>query len=83
MKKKCKAKSLCIGRESLLKPKEGELLRFIFELREQEMGVSASMVATQAASLCREFREKSKNTQYHSARRFVKSVRFVYRVGTH
>jgi hypothetical protein len=78
-----KGKSLCMGRTSILKPVQEDLLRFIFELREQGMGVSTTMVVLKAASLSRSFGEKSRNAQYHSARRFVLRHGLVYRMGTH
>ena len=79
-----KAKSLCQGRVSILSAVEQELLRFIFELREQGMSVSITMVMLRAAHLSRQFRDKSRNAQYHhSARRFVKQHGLVHRMGTH
>jgi hypothetical protein len=81
-KKKLNAKSLCIGRASILKPIEGELVRFIFELREQGMGVTISMVRLKAISLLRDFREKSGNAQYHATRRFIRSLGLVHRMAT-
>jgi hypothetical protein len=39
-KRNSRAKSLCSGRASILKPVEAELTRFIFELREQGIGVT-------------------------------------------
>jgi len=81
--KNLKAKSHCIGRLSILTSIQQELLRFIFELREQGMGVSTVMVMLKAASLSRVFREKSRNAQYHSARRFIMSHGLVHRMATH
>ena len=52
-----KAKSQCIGQTSILKPIKKDLLCFIFQLREQGMGISTMMVMLKAASLSREFRE--------------------------
>ena len=80
--KNFKAKSLCIGRVSVLKPLEQELTRFIFELREQGMGVSTSMVMLKATSLSRDFREKSRRAQYSSTRRFISSLGLVHRMAT-
>ena len=77
------AKSKCIGRSSILQPIQEQLLRFIFELREQGMGVTTIMVMLKAASLSREYREKSRNAQYHSARRFIMSHGLVHRMATH
>ncbi len=81
--KNIKAKSLCAGRSSILKPIQEQLLRFIFELREQGMGVSISMVVLKAMFLSREFREKTRNAQYHSVRRFIRCHGLVYRMATH
>jgi DDE superfamily endonuclease len=78
-----KAKSICTGRSSILKPFEQDLLKFIFELREQGMGVSKTMVMIKAASISRPFREKSRTAQYNCAKRFVHSHGLVYRMGTH
>jgi DDE superfamily endonuclease len=78
-----KAKSHCAGRESTLKSNEADLLRFIFELREQGMGVTTTMVMLKASSLSRDFREKSRNAQYHAARRFILSHGLVHRMATH
>ena len=77
-----KAKSLCQGRQSSLAPIQEVLLRFIFELREQGMGVSITMVMLKAAHLSREFREKSRIAQYNSARRFVRHHGMVHWIGT-
>ena len=77
-----KARSLCQGRQSSLAPIQEVLLRFIFELREQGMGVSITMVMLKAAHLSREFREKSRIAQYNSARRFVRHHGMVHRMGT-
>ena len=78
-----KAKSLCLGRLSILKPIEYELLRFISELVEQGMGVTTLMVMLKAASLSRDYWEKSRIAQYNSARRFIKSNGLVHRMATH
>ena len=55
-----KAKSLCNGWPSILNPVKEDLLRFIFELREQGMGVSTTMVLFKAAALSRDFQDKSR-----------------------
>jgi hypothetical protein len=81
--KNTKAKSSCSGREPFLKVIEADLLRFIFELREQGMGVTSTMVILNAASLNRESRKKSKQAQYHAARRFILTHGLVYRMATH
>ena len=78
-----KAKSLCVGRASCLADVQDELLRYIFEQREQGIGVSTTMVIIKATSISRDFKSKSPTAQYHSARRFVKSHGFVHRMATH
>ena len=54
-----KSKSLCKGRPSTLAPYTNPLLSYIFELRETGMAVSYTTVLLKAASVSREFREKS------------------------
>lgn len=71
------------GRTSILAPHEPELLRFIFELREQGMQVSIAMVCRKAQELCREFREKSWSAAYQSTARWVKHNGLTHRMGTH
>jgi len=78
-----KARSLCTGRLSILHSYEKELLRFIFELREQGMGVSSTTLMIRAAYLCKQFRNKSRNAQYFVVQRFIKRHRLVYRMATH
>jgi hypothetical protein len=75
-----KAKSLCTGRASILKPVEAELTRFIFELQEQGIGVTTPMVKLKAASLLTSFSEKSSEAQYHVVYRFIKSLGSVCRI---
>jgi transposase-like protein len=81
-KRNSRAKSLCFGRASILKPVEAELTRFIFELREQGIGVTTPMVRLKAISLATDFSEKSQDAQYQAVHRFVKSLGLVYRVST-
>jgi hypothetical protein len=77
-----KSRSLCSGRISCLAPFQNDLLRFIFELREQGMAVSINMVKIKAAQLSTEFEQKSECAQYNTARRFVRSNGLVFRLGT-
>ena len=77
------ARSTAIGAESVLKPIEEELLRFIFELREQGIAVSISAVALQAARLMPAFKEKNSRARYQCARRWVRKHGLVHRMGTH
>lgn len=79
-----KARSLCPGPPSVvLQPMQDELLRFIFELREQGMPVSISMVASRASQLSPAFSQKSRTAKSSAARRFVRSHSLVHRLGTH
>ena len=59
-----KAKSICKGRPSALVPYTDPLLSYIFELHETGMAVTYTTVLFKAASVCREFRKKSRKTQY-------------------
>ena len=81
-KNNIKAKCIHRGKDSCLTEHKQELLQFIFELREQGMAVSVRMVAVRAAQLSEEFHEKSRDAQYHSARRFIRSQGLVFRLGT-
>jgi hypothetical protein len=78
--KNIRSKSLCLGRASCLAPHREELLRFIFELREQGMAVLVSMVAVKAAQISQDFALKSRIAKYNSARRFVRSQGLVFRL---
>ena len=76
------AKSLCHGRPPCLEACKDNLLRFIFEHREQGMAVSVSMVIRRAKQILPQFALKSGSAQYHSALRFVRSQGLVLRLGT-
>jgi hypothetical protein len=81
-KNNIKAKCIHRGKDSCLTQHKQELLHFIFELREQGMAVSVPMVSLKAAQISEQFRMKSKDAQYHSARRFIRSQGLVFRLGT-
>jgi hypothetical protein len=81
-KNNIKAKCIHRGKDSCLTQHKQELLQFIFELREQGMAVSVPMVSIKAAVISEQFRMKSKDAQYHSARRFIRSQGLVFRLGT-
>ncbi|KAI2504168.1 hypothetical protein MHU86_10282 [Fragilaria crotonensis] len=81
-KNNIKAKCIHRGKDSCLTQHKQELLQFIFELREQGMAVSVPMVSIKAAGISEQFRMKSKDAQYHSARRFIRSQGLVFRLGT-
>ena len=55
-----RAKSTHAGPPSILQQNETELLRFIFELREQGIAVKTENVMHKACSLNRELKEKSR-----------------------
>ena len=73
-----KAKSLCNGELLIFNPVKEDLLHFIFELQEQGMGVSTTMVLFKATALSRDFQEKSRAAQYHSVKCFVISHQLVH-----
>ena len=77
------AKSTAPGNDSTLKPIEQDLLRFIFEHREQGIAVSISLVAIQAARLMPEFKEKPSRARYQSVRRWIRKHGLVHRMGIH
>jgi hypothetical protein len=77
------AKSAFQGPKSILESVEQNLLSFIFELREQGMAVSISMIVLKACALLQEFREKCREARYHIVRRWVKHHGFVHRMGPH
>ena len=77
------AASVNRGRASCLEEVGVDLLRWMFELREQGMPVSLRMVSLKASELDANFRRKSISAKYASVRRFVRSHRFVIRIKTH
>jgi hypothetical protein len=82
---KCKptAYTTCPGSPSILAPIDEELLRFVFELREQGNAVSSNIISIKASRLLREFKEKSKRNKLDIVRRWTKHHSLVYRMGTH
>jgi hypothetical protein len=81
-KNNIKAKCIHRGNDSCLTVHTQGLLQFIFERREQGMAMSVRMVALRAAQLSEQFHEKSRDAQYHSARRFICSQGLVFCLGT-
>ncbi|KAI2514125.1 Pogo transposable element with KRAB domain [Fragilaria crotonensis] len=82
-KRNIRAKSTHSGRMHCLAEHTEDLLAFIFELREKGMGVTIPMVAVKAAQISRDFNDKTRMAQYHSARRFVRAQGLVvFRLGT-
>jgi hypothetical protein len=65
------ALSLHLGRQSCLEPLKDELLRFIYEQREEGIPVSVKLVVEFALPSDAAFREKSEEAQHLSVRRFV------------
>ena len=72
------------GPVSQLKPIEDEeLLRFIFERREQGIPITRQAVVMKASKLLPEFSVKTYTAKYAAVRRFLKKNNIVYRIGTH
>ena len=76
------ARSVDQGRSSISDQHDQQLLRFVFENREQGVEVSVKMVAIQARALSREFREKTPNAQIKCTSRFVEKHDLMHRLGT-
>lgn len=77
------ALSMIGGPVSQLKPIEDELLRFIFERREQGIPITRQAVVMKASKLLPEFSVKTYTAKYAAVRRFLKKNNIVYRIGTH
>jgi hypothetical protein len=77
------ALSMTDGPQSQLAPIADELLKFIFERREQGLPVSRQTVVLKASKLLPEFSVKTFTAKYAAVRRFLKKHDLVYRVGTH
>lgn len=77
-------KSLGVGTSSALSDCNDELLRHVFELREQGIGVTVNLVMLRASQLSRQLREKpTRVARYHSVRRWLVTHGYVHRMGTH
>lgn len=83
LKAKMDVLSLCVGPKSQLMEIEDELLKFIFERREQGFAVSRKAVVMKASKLLPMFSVKSNMAKYSAVRRFLNKHDLVYRVGTH
>ncbi|KAI2490885.1 hypothetical protein MHU86_23681 [Fragilaria crotonensis] len=81
-KRNIRAKSTHSGRMHCLAEHTEDLLAFIFKLREKGMGVTIPMMAVKAAQISRDFKNKTRMAQYHSARRFVSAQGLVFCLGT-
>ena len=78
-----KAKRLCKCMQSCLFSFTDSLLSFIFELREQGMAVSMTMIQMKAAKSSRQFRKKSWEAQISCVQHFMKAQVLVHRLSTH
>jgi hypothetical protein len=74
-----KAKSTATGPTTILKLIESDLLKFIFELREQGFAISISSIVIKASGLLPKFQQKSSEARYQSVRRWIRK----HRMGTH
>jgi hypothetical protein len=81
LKKKWKANHP--GPIGQLKPLEGALLRYIFEMREQGMTVATLDIVIKASSLSPEFGAKHFVARCSAVQRFLRVHSLVYRMGTH
>ncbi len=77
------AKSTARGPTLVSTPIEDDLLKYIFELREQGFAVSISAAVIQASRLMVDFQRKSMLARYQCVRRWKRKHIFVHRMGTH
>ena len=82
-KRKRQAKALHDGCKSQLSDIEEELLRYIFESREQGIAMTIRLVTAKACELDSTFCRKSTVAKEHAICRFVKAHGLVHRVHTH
>jgi hypothetical protein len=80
---KSKKKAAHGGLLGQLKSIEQDLLRTLFELREQGVEVNTLLVVMKASSFSPEFKAKSFTACCSTVRRFMRAHSFVYRMGTH
>ena len=78
-----KKKAALTGPSSQLKAIEGDLLRYIFEQREQGVEIKVFTVVLRASFISPEFREKSFTARCSCVKRFMHAHSFAYRMGTH
>ena len=78
-----KKKAALTGPSSQLKAIEGDLLRYIFEQREQGVEIKVFTVVLRASYMSPEFREKSFTARCSCVKRFMHAHSFSYRMGTH
>jgi len=73
------AKTICKGRASILAPIEEELLKYVFEMREQGIEVdNNTLVLRVRASSLRGFTQKSRHAQLQIVGRFMKQTNCVF-----
>ena len=82
-KRKATLRSLQQGSKSILEPYDEELLRYIFELREQHFGVSVLIIIDKAKTLSAAFCHKSCAAQDAIICQWIKWHNFVHRCVTH
>ena len=78
-----KKKAALTGPSSQLKAIEGDLLRYIFEQREQGVEIKVFSVVLRASYMSPEFREKSFTACCSCVKRFMHAHSFAYQMGTH
>jgi len=79
-----KKKAALTGPFSQLKAIEDELLRYIFEQREQGVEIKEVFtVVLRASYMSPEFREKSFTARCSCVKHFMRAHSFAYRMGTH
>jgi len=78
-----KKRAALTGPSGQLKAIEDELLRYIFEQREQGVEIKVFTVVLRASFLSPEFREKSFTPRCSCVKRFMRVHSFAYRMGTH
>jgi hypothetical protein len=83
MAKKPSAKSLHPGPIPFLAPVENQLIEWLFEQRQQGIGVSLRMMSDQAQDIMPSFASKSEHTCYVAISRMVKRHGFSLRRSTH
>jgi hypothetical protein len=73
-----KKKAALTGPSSQLKVIEGDLLRYIFEQREQGVEIKVFTVVLRASYMSPEFHEKSFTARFSCVKRFMRAHSFAY-----
>ena len=76
-------RSLHEGRISILAPIENDVLRFLFEYREQGIQVTTKMVRKFVEQRMPEYRLKNKSTKDQCIRHFLRQPGYSHRLSTH